>query len=360
MQILLYSASADASNYIVYEAVNNYGGTGNLSNSIADAEGFFQGMTYNYTQFSTWNTDSGYQDADAWGIDFYNHSLTTIGDSQVSFDAPQDAISWFDGHGTCDAGFPGGCRGFPLQPCSTSSQCTAAKNPFNTGAGVCRNVPGSCVGCASPPACAYETDRYIVTNGSNQTITFSNYSATEPGTVRSAAFGSSTQAGGWAGAGTLNGTNMVVLSLSNGVEPAFWGQNFVRAAAGVHLLATTMPTGGDWANPPDAGAAFAGNWQANHSGIAANAWTTALNSMSAGYGSSCGVNGITNGGYHGYNGCGCNVVISFGATAAEAHNHRLEAWSDVQNDANDGKGASFYYYTWVCNYDSNTYPWWLP
>lgn len=57
------------------------------------------------------------------------------------------------------------------------------------------------------------------------------------------AFGESSYSGTWRGAGINGGANVVILSESNGVEPNFFVQNTANAFAGVHMIATEMPTG---------------------------------------------------------------------------------------------------------------------
>ena len=119
-----------------------------------------------------------------------------------------------------------------------------------------------------------------------------------------------------------------------------------------------MPTSGDTATDANRGSHFANGWQYNVNGIVADAWTNTVNTLAEG--SVCGSNGVTSGGYGGINGCGCNVVTTLGANQSEAYAHREENWSDIQNDSKDGRGNGYMVWTWVCNYDAVTYPWYLP
>jgi hypothetical protein len=348
--VALCPIEARAGYEIVTEAVNNYGGPGNIKNAIANCAGFRTTVE----TMSGWSTYQAYTDGNVWDSDFVDpdlaHTPTGGGDTN-NFDPINNStsMSYFCGHGTCDDGFPGGCiGGGSLQTCYHSSACPASANPWGTGAGVCRYSPGSSPG--SPPyqgACAYPTDRYIVVNGN--TAPFGDWVDYSSGNF--IGWGESANSGSWRGAAENGGTNLVVLDLSNGMEPGFPFPNLYYAFAGVHIIATLMPTGGDTAMVPDRGAAFASLFVADSTNGVANSWNVAMYSMPS-EGGPCGPNG----GYDGFNGCGCNFSMAIGNSDFNASENLNQMWLDLPDDRFDVQGGGWYYYTYSCNYDTGTYP----
>jgi hypothetical protein len=343
---------AAANESLMTEAVSNYGGP-NLPNAIPNAAGFASGMT-------GWTTEAAYTDNSVYDSDFVDPEIRSGGDDTYNFDPTGNAvsISYFCGHGTCDAGFPGGCLGGSVQVCSHASDCPAANNPYTyePGAGVCRYWPGGSTG-PGYGYCAYASPRFIITN-STYSI-FGNDVEYSDIVNKSAAWGESSQSGSWRSAGTNGGTNLVVLDLSNGMTWPFAWQSLGAAFAGVHMIATLAPTAGDTDMVADRGSFFASRWHANHASAVMTSWLNTMSSMPS-EGEACGDNGVTDGGYMGFNGCGCNMAMVVGATNTEAENHVNETWNDIQNDSLDAKGASYYYYYGQCNYDWVTYPFTLP
>jgi hypothetical protein len=305
---------------------------------------------------SPWQQGNWWNDPNVWDADFVDSDINANGDDLSSFDPNGNfgAISYFAGHGTCDDGAPEGCaiKNGQRQICSSGNNCPASNNPFGTGAGVCRHIPGETdVYGHNFGYCAYSTDRFIDVNGSS-----SWFGQQVDISAGSTVFGESLNSHGWRGAATDGGSNLVVLSMSNGVEPEFFWNNFHNVFGGAHMVATSMPTGGDWFTWGDRGAYFALGYSDNRSGMVADAWYNTMNYIGQ-IGQSCGSNGVTNGGYGGFNGCGCYMILAAGVTCADAKAHRLETWDDIQNDAKDGQGANCIWYSWSCNYDVNTYPW---
>ena len=340
------TAYAQSTTYLT-ESVNNYGGN-NLPNSIANGEGFrsnINGGVVGFTSGADW------QDQNVYDRDFVDNNLNGLGLDSIEFDPPGTAISYFTGHGTSDDGFP-----TPPQLCQGSGNtfCLANANPWGTGVGTCRHQPGQ--GSVSLGTaygyCAYATDRIIVTHGGGDV--FNGWIDYSTGSL--VAFGESPSSGSWRGAGTNGGTNVAVLDLSNGMEPGFAAQNLIRAFAGVHMIATLMPTGGDTGNVSDRGSWFSAFYKSNANNGVASSWieTTILMPNE---GQACGTNGVTNGGYGGFNGCGCNVVSAAGATSSEVSSHLAENWHNITDDTRDGKSAAWFGTTWICNFNTSQDPW---
>jgi hypothetical protein len=159
-------------------------------------------------------------------------------------------------------------------------------------------------------------------------------------------WGESPQSGAWAGAGTDGGTNLVVLDISHGVFPTFWYQTFRNASAGVQMIATMMTAGGDTANVPDRGATFAAFYRGNENTRVSESWVQTMNSLPASEGSSC----PGGGGGHGFNGCGCNIIVGMDNSPERAQGSLNEGWVHLADDSNDAFGNQFYAARWVCNY----------
>jgi hypothetical protein len=306
------------SNGLVVSSVNDYShkyGPGCpkppcLPNSIANGDGFIQAMTVAGSGWTLTERDVDSQVDDMDFVDAYNMDA-------INFDQPKTAISYFTGHGTCG---PYGAN--PPQACTSTTQCV---NPVPG-----TRMPGSCkFGPGDIAQCVYLSNRALFTDSG-----FDRFGGRVDYSGGSVHWGESPNAGGWAGAGTDGGTNLVVLDISCGVLPTFWVQQLQPAMAGIHMLATIMPVTGDTANVADRGAAFGGSWAARPSGSVADAWLTTMNSIPG----------------SGINGGGCNFVIAFDATPAAAVNNLNQNWNDLKNDGWDAKGASAYVGRWLCNW----------
>jgi hypothetical protein len=324
------SANAQTSTDIIVESVNNYGGNGDLPNSIANGDGFTQGMVF---PGSRWTPGARYTDSAVYDTDFADSSLTPFGADQTFFDRGRRAVAYFTGHGIVD-------HGCSTVSCTSTSQCTQPNTA--TGPGVAR-MPGSCR--FSPmdlPRCCYMVDRKAL-NFSPANDKFNGVINYTSGPIR---WGESPQSGGWAGAGTDGGANLVVLDISHGVLPTFWYQTFRNANAGVQLIATMMTAGGDTNNVPDRGKTFASFYRADERSRVSESWVQTMNSLPANEGSSC----PAGGGGHGFNGCGCNFVIGMDISPERAQGSLAEGWVNLSNDSNDAFGNNFYAARWVCNY----------
>jgi hypothetical protein len=331
------SANAQTSTGIVVESVDDYGGGAqcnnppNLCNSLANGNGFMQGMVF---PGSRWHENALWGNGTVYDIDFVESAIDSQGGDQLNFDIPGTAVSYFTGHGTCNAG----CSN--TVSCTTTSACTTP----NAAAG--ERMPGSCrFSPLDNPRCCYMTDRQAVTHGSSDKFGgIVNYSS---GPIR---WGESPQSGGWAGAGTNGGTNLVVLDISCGILPTFWYQALQNANAGVQMIATIMVAGGDTDNVADRGATFATFYRANENARVSDSWLDTMNALPANEGSACPDVGLGAGGGHGFNGCGCNIITGMDSTKDRADTSMNESWVTLANDSNDALGNLWMTVRWQCNY----------
>jgi hypothetical protein len=317
-------ADAQTSTNIIVESVKDYGPGDQLLNSITNGDGFMQGMVF---PGSRWRWGGRWTEAAVFDTDFLDISATPLGHDQSYFDVPNTAVSYFTGHGiTAD-----GCS---TEKCSTTSSCS---KPL-TG-------PPVYVSCRYSPMdsgrCCYMVDRALVTHGASDK--FGGVVDYTGGPVR---WGESPQSGTWAGSGTNGGANLIVLDISHGILPPFWYQTFSGANAGVQLIATMMTAGGDTSNVPDRGAVFATFYRVNERFRVSESWVQTMNSLPPGEGGSC----PGGGGGHGFNGCGCNIVIGMDISPERASGSLREDWMSLANDSNDAFGNQFYAARWVCNY----------
>jgi hypothetical protein len=324
---------------IIVESVNEFGsppcdpaqGTADICNSIANGDGFLQGIVFPGSIFFR---SGRWTDGTVYDTDFVDPEANALGNDTNNFDKPGTAISYLTAHGILD-------HGCSTVACSTTSACTQPNTA--TGPGVPR-LPGTCRFSPLDSArCCYMVDRAALVKGTGDRFGgLINYTG---GAVR---WGESPQAGGWAGAGTNGGTNVVVLDISHGVLPTFWYQTFQRASAGVQLILTIMTAGGDTANTSQRGSTFAAFYRANPGGSVAQAWKDTMNSLPA---SPAGGNPCPGGGGgHGFNGCGCNVALGFDSTEARAKAALRESWFAITNDNNDALGNRWLSVEWQCNY----------
>ncbi len=311
---------------IVVESVNNFGGSGDLSNSIANGDGFIQGMVFPGSQFFL---SARWTDGTVYDTDFVDHEINALGNDNGNFDKPGTAISYLTAHGI-------GAHGCSSQACTSTSQCQSP----NAAAG--ERFPASCrFSPFDSPRCCYMVDRAAVVRGTGDRFNgVINYTG---GPVR---WGESPQSGGWAGAGTNGGTNVVVLDISHGILPTFWYPTLRSANAGVHLILTLMTAGGDTANVAQRGATFASFFRANPHSSVAESWKATMNSLPANLGGSC----PGGGGGHGFNGCGCNIAVGMDKTADRAAVSVRESWVSITNDNNDAIGNQFFVWRAQCNY----------
>jgi len=314
-------AHGQRSTGIVVESVDNYSVRNgpSLKNSVANGDGFLNNMVF---LDSGWHLNARWVDPLVWDTDFMDRAADSRGGDFWNFDTPGTAISYFTGHGFCHTNPMGdGCSA--QTACTTTSACTAP----NTAIG--ERMPGSCRFSPMDPArCCYMADRGLATSGSNDR--FNGVVDYTSGPIR------------WGN----NGTNMAVLDISCGILPTFWYQALQNANAGVHMVATIMVAGGDTSNVSDRGSTFAAFDQSYALASVSTSWLETMAFLPASEGGSC----PGGGGGHGFNGCGCNIVVAMDSTLNSAIAHMSENWVDLQDDARDSKGNSFYSARWLCNY----------
>jgi hypothetical protein len=329
LSLLASLAVAQTSTDLIIESVSDYGPNDQLPNAVPNGDGFAKGMLFAGSRFTP---GARYTNGAVYDTDFADTTVEPRGNDATYFDRRNRAIAFFTGHGIPD-------HGCSTMSCATSATCT--KPATATGGGIPR-LPGVCrFSPFDTPRCCYMVDRQAVTNSVADKLNgLINYTG---GPIR---WGESPQSGGWAGAGTDGGANLVVLDISHGVLPPFWAETFLRANAGVQLIATMMTAGGDTASVPDRGAVFASFFRANENSRVAEAWVQTMNSLPASEGGGC----PGGGGGHGFNGCGCNIVIGMDISAARANASLTESWVHLTQDSNDALGRNFFAARWVCNY----------
>ena len=330
------------SNGIIGESIDLYSPCNifpDLVNDKANVEGFLNNMPANgTTSWPVWAdwTDNG----NCWDADFVDSDLFASGDDNVSFDPPGAAIAMYSGHGVCND-FP-----TPDQSCTASAQCT------NPGTGM--SNPGSCTKGpnVAQGMCIYTAPREIVTCDTTNDK-FGHHVDYSDGAT---ALGESTNSGAWAGAGTNGGINFAILDISCGVRPGHVTQGLGLAFAGVHNIATCMPTTAhaDTTDSALRGTNFAARWKSNKNSSIAMSWTAMMNDMPWTEGLSC--NGTTKG-YHGYAGCGANLVASLAQDTTTAYFlNGTESWVQAQSDTNDPTAGAVMAWIWICNYDCSANP----
>ncbi len=328
-----------ASNGVSVESVINYGGGGNdLYNANADADGFMNTITqdsffsyvHRYSDLSVYDTDFCDSDYDGNCADLYNFDTNNSG-SPI-------AISYFAGHGYCNAGSG-------TQSCSSNADCATPPSGRSD-----LRPNGLCVYTTSQTTgtCHYSAPRYLITHSANDRFGgFLNYNNFYGNYV---AWGESPNAGSWRSAGTNGSTNLVVLGISCGAYVSSVLPDLGPAIAGTHLVATVMPTNGDTADVSDRGSTFANQMLINHNASVAAGWLNLVNNLPANDGCGCAAPG--GGGGRGINGCGGYTVIAVGATSTETINHMGESWANIQDDTRDTQGISYWWSQQSYNYDT--------
>ncbi len=312
--------------YVCNPYVNpqNIANADNFRNRMLSIPGFTQGVRWTNTN--------------VWQLDFQSPSQVMGGLDFENFDRPGDAISYFNGHGSCDdsSGFTctttAGCPDFP----PLQKRCVRTS---------LFPVSGTCM--YSKPRIIF-TNRFAGTDCDHpEEVDYSNQ-------VR---WGESPSSGGWAGAGTNGGINFAVIDNSCGVTPDLHIPQLENAFAGISSIALIMPTrpGDDSGSVSTRGQAFANRYVSDPTRSIAPSWADAINSVSGG--TSC----LFGGGGHGILGCGAHIAISSGVTEADAlwHN-RTETWVQSRDENNDVRGNTWFAWIFTCNYNCNATPFILP
>lgn len=282
---------AKAHNHLVLISVTNYPhALPNLPNSHQNNLGFYSSIVFADQVNSPLKIYGGkhtYRDdlADWMFLSPYT-GAPSFGDT--AWDFPGATIGFWTGHGTNPAG--------GLQACTTAANCTTP-DPGTS-------LPGVCMATWFTSFCLYSQTHFLVVDGSPALQT-SNF-VTDLGDGY-AKWGKSPNSGPWGGAGTGGGLNAAILDMSHGVKPLMWQRQLVPAMAGIHFIATIMPTWGDSGNVADRGQIFGDTAIANPLSAPGLEWVLALTRVPQKEGTPCGGNSISDfshGGGHGINGCG--------------------------------------------------------
>jgi len=294
-----------------------------------------------FYQSTWWNDESS---PDVYGTDFVDPDATgrSSDDDTDTFDKLGDAISFYAGHGVCDA------EGDTGQYCTSAADCTSPPSGTSMPA-VCRRWPGDSFG-----GCSYVTPyRFFVSSncsaGYGGTV---NYSS---GIVR---FGESLDSDSWAGAGTNGGVNLVEISASCAASPDRPAE-LVPLFAGIHLLAITAVHTGDTAVDSTwntRGGNFAARYAANPSGQVGTAWLDALSDSDYRNDWCQNSEGTASyGGGFGFNGCGQHQAMAADYSRTVTNNHLRETWSNMTDDSRDAQGSGWALTMRSCNWDCATW-----
>ena len=353
---LLLSITANAtSTGVITEGVDDYGCGGcnanncspsndnDLCNSASNNTGFLNALTSTGKFSSLVNFTNG----SVYDTDFVDPDTGHTGNDTQNFDVVGGSFSYFTGHG-----LDGSCT---TQACTHSSQCTTPGKGggFTPPAGHCQSSPGN--GPSNTGQCCYDSNRYLITHSSND-----QYGGNVGYSTNWVKFGESAYSTNWAGAGTNGGTNVVIIDASWPVMANFGWNQLGPFFAGMRIVAATQPVWGDQANVADRGAAFAHPATQNINSSVYSAWPAAMSLLAYNEGSPCGASDYSQGGGHGFNGCGCNLVIAADASQTLVSTDTTASWLALQNDLSDAFSKNYYTWNATCNYDSSTFQWSLP
>ena len=136
------------SNGVVVESVNNFGGPGNLSNSIANGDGLLSGLVFPGSLFFQ---SARWTDGLVYDTDFVDPELNALGNDTGNFDKPGTAISYLTAHGIPD-------HGCSTVSCTTTAACTIPRQPPARASRDCRG-PAASAPSTIPGAATWSIDR---------------------------------------------------------------------------------------------------------------------------------------------------------------------------------------------------------
>ena len=364
--------AAYAGPFVTIEAVNDYSQCNglSLSGSVQSAVGFRDALVYSGNP-ANYQYGVSFIDNNVWTTDFYDPEGTGCVPGNVGCGGVDEDDGYFDKRGTAFSYYAGHGGGYVpdarcddpslpnCQPCIASWQCGSglpgawAPIPNGSAPGFCRALPGE-----SPGSCSY-------TSTGGRQLALGNCTAgparggrvnyTLGGWVN---WGESSWSGAWGGAGTVGGTNVVVLAASF-AEMSNRGQEVWPSFGGIHMLANVLVHEGDTADEGSRGFWFGMKYIADPASTVSQGWMDAVPSMpDTGTPNSRCRNYAQEvyGGGHGVNGCGGHIITSLGATQMEASSLIWENWFSVRPDVNDAKGTGYFHARWMCNFDCDTYP----
>jgi hypothetical protein len=331
------------------ETVNSYTpcfGGGDLYNANQSGVNFYtELLRVNSLGFQI-NGGGSWQDAWTWNTDYLDPDTPNAPPGSMDYafgDAPNMAISFFQGHGIQNLSDD--------RPCTSVATCTTYQLPAT-----CESNPWTYQQLGQGKgACMYATPRALVTCGNRDAgsaTTPIHYAyLTGPNMV----LGENPSEGGWRGAGTNGGTSLAIFHISQALNVWFPNTEWKSMFGGIHMVAgLLLGWGGDTADSLGFGNAVASPYSTNPNGPVAQSYANAISSITDGTG--C-WNGYSYTG--GINGCGCHVVIAYGNTLrAPANTLNHEPWAGLTSDQG-GTATSTAYSGFMlgCNYNVAEYFW---
>lgn len=294
--------------------------------------------------------DQGVYDGDFMDPDLAAHAPGYPADT-YNFDQSGLGIAFYAGHG---AQLP---KPNPPIICTNgASQCTQANAPSGTYVGT--SGLGSCA--LSPMSVATHGAgkgecQYVQLTTVNPTIDTcstgsSNNNHAQFGYM---ALGETRATGAWRGAGTNGGTSLALIHMSFSMWTFFPETTWWSMFAGVHLFAANMTSWGDIdGGAVNYGTDFADDYQTNPYGSVESAYMQIMSVETEGSG--CVGSGSPNGGF---NGCGCNMIMTISSSSTNAYNAFHENWVALTAEMATQNGSGYWYWNATCNYNTNTYPW---
>jgi hypothetical protein len=352
---------ASALGGIETESVNLYNdagctGASNLGYSNSSADGFYSNMVaapndvdfYQYVQWKDTNVyDSDFLDPDLSGAP----CSTYLCNDTNNFDQYGNSISFFQGHGAGATSTSTVCNAS-----NYTTQCSSANAPSGYTVGL--SGYGSCALSPMSESAAGSGNgfcRYTQANTINPTVDTCGYVQTNHNHAQIGymALGENPITGGWRGAGTNGGIALAIFHISFGTTTFFPLSNWGSAFAGLQLYAGMMVSYDDVCDASQFGALVSQPYASNPYGEVAEAYVNALGLNNAD-GSGCTGSGSVVGGF---NGCGCNTIISVGVGDGGTKSTLYGDWYDLVAVESNASGTGYWYYDAECNYNVSAYPW---
>jgi hypothetical protein len=329
---------------LMIETANSYTscfGPGNdLTNSNQSGTNFLNQI--NTTNAMAFSLVGQRQDSNTSDIDFLDPDTSganSLDDDTAGFDQPGLAISYYQAHGLASI------KPIPDQVCTTKTQCTSPPSGAS-GNGLCVVTPSSVAKYGTGQGvCQYSSTRSLAVCGSKDAN--GHIASLSP----NMALGENPYNGAWRGAGTNGGTSLAIVHMSFGMM-TFFPSEWFDLFAGLHIYEGMMISWGDTNDSLGYGNAVASPYTVNPYSSVSQGYVNAISSVTDGGGCS----GATSWG-GGFNGCGCHVAMSLSTNKTGAQAALNESWFDLKFNWAYQNGSGYYWATWNCNYNPNTYPW---
>lgn len=346
---LAWSEGVSDYTYLYGDATHNIYGAENAQ----DIE-YYLGMTAGLTYFTP------YVNADDYDTDYVDYEYVTTGhpggasgygEDQNWFDANDEAISYFSGHGQIPPCIYSTCPSEPrcnhTYECPSNHYCIAGPNRGDPKEGYCEYQWTRGLIVSSPYSQLPGSLKNTVSYGGD--INHGGYNQI--------ALGESVVSGGYGLAGTNGGTNAAWFQTSFALPPATYGTTVGFMAAGVHHMGFTTPIVGDTAAIRTAGSAIGYYAWTNPNSSAVSAFLNEVSLLGPSAGTSCPIyTDGSQGGGGGYSGCGANIVLAYSNSNQAALASLNENWYTLQSNNLDQRGNSFGQVTMHCNYNCYTWP----